>query len=84
MSKIRKRKDLSDSLKIFGKAFYEESGYTRRLPITFYRTKKFLFTVWYFEFPSVTAEDEVVGPFISMKSAKKYAESIMINGKFTT
>jgi hypothetical protein len=80
--KIKEYKNLSDSIKISFKIFYQENGYRKSLPLEFYKLRKRFFPFWYFTFPAVTKEEEVVGPFWTKAGAKKYARNLLINEDF--
>lgn len=82
MPRIHKDKDLTDSIKVSFRIFYEESGYKKSLPLEFYKMRKRLIKFWYFTFPSVTKEGESIGPFWTKKGAVKYAKNLLINGEF--
>ena len=80
--KIRNHKDLSDSIKISFRIFYQENGYKRSLPLEFYKLRKRFFPFWYFTFPAVTKEGQVVGPFWTKRGAKIFAKNLLIDGDF--
>ena len=82
MPRIHRDKDLTDSIKVSFRIFYEESGYKKSLPLEFYKMRKRFIKFWYFTFPAVTKYDEIVGPFWTKRGAKKFAKNLLINGDF--
>jgi hypothetical protein len=82
MPKIQTDRNLTDSIKVSFRIFYQENGYRKSLPLEFYKTRRRFLRFWYFTFPAVTQEGESIGPFWTKKGAKKYARDLLINGDF--
>jgi hypothetical protein len=82
MPRIHINKNLSDSIKTNFIIHYRENGYPKNFSIEFYKMRKRFFPFWYFVFPTITNDNESIGPFWTKRGAIKYAKNLLINGIF--